>query len=562
MNNFENSKVKQICYHGTSSEPFTVLDKTKIQKDPEDGDAGYFGWGFYLTTDKSYAEEYGDTILAFKVNIQNPFDFNSINSKELVDFIFTDCKNLKLRVKETLRILYQIGREVLEFDADNSKNVLDKCKKLYNNYRDKEVNSSYIEDVKNMLIELAPNVNNWLNGLFFYFGRELFHYFTKHGYDGIIALGGKEIVVYETEQLQPVDMTNEDLELDIAEIPDWKAGAEEYTNKIKNDLLSHDGVRDVEIKTLYPLRQASVWWADKGIVSFKYYDLLEIYIYCGGEVEIYKDDNDREGITSVQDLEGEGIFTDDQYYEFMNLDDIWGRGLADNNTAYYGFIVTPIKNNPRDEEFYHYDLGYDDMYELNELFPCDWIFEDVIPDFMNDYPQFFEEEPAAEVVEEEVKSKKRVTKGQVLNDIIGTFGNISADKLTDAVYLLPNGNILDTKGPYDKSQHENVAKYISDKYHTKDLDSNQGSKLMQQIGAMRITPWIPAMFIPENILTSAQEKSLYDILLTLSSRVSDDSPLMLSTADGSQQIEYTKINNPEDIITDINGYQVFGILKA
>ena len=109
MIDFENSKIKDICYHGTNSESFTVLDKTKIQKDPEDGDAGYFGWGFYLTTDKEYAEEYGDNILAFKVNIQNPFDFTKVNSEELVDFLFKDCKSLDKRLKETLYIIRNIS---------------------------------------------------------------------------------------------------------------------------------------------------------------------------------------------------------------------------------------------------------------------------------------------------------------------------------------------------------------------------------------------------------------------------------------------------------------------
>ena len=84
---------------------------------------------------------------------------------------------------------------------------------------------------------------------------------------------------------------------------------------------------------------------------------------------------------------------------------------------------------------------------------------------------------------------------------------------------------------------------------------------MLELGAMRITPWIPAMFIPE-VITESQEDALYDILMSLSTKVNEDNPLMVSTVDGSQQIEYTEIKNPEDIITDIEGYQLFGVLKA
>lgn len=570
MNN-ENSKIKAVCYHGTSSEPFTVLDKTKIQKDPEDGDAGYFGWGFYLTTDKNYAEEYGDTVLAFKVNIENPFDFTNVNGQELVDFIFKDCKNLKLRVKETLRILYQIGREVLEFDANNSKELLEECIKLYNNYRDKEVDSEYIKDVKDVLIKLSPEVNNWLNGLFFYFGRELFHYFTMSGYDGVIVQGGKEVVVYESEQLEPI--VQEDLDLDVFDTPDWQSGAEEYTKKIVDSLKANPDVNNLKLYTnkFYPERKCSVWY-EEGLLQFNYKDLLEIYFYCGGEIEIYRESDDPDPILDVSDLEAEGIFTDNQYYAFMNDNDIWGNGLADNNTKYFGFVVTPLKNNPRQDTYYSYDLGYDDFYELDEIFesnggdPLGWVFSSLIPEFKEDYPEYFEEskpDDKEEKIQEETRpTKKHITKGQVLNDVIRTFGNISADKLTDAIYLLPNGNILDTKGPYEKSQHENVAKYISSKYNVKDMDENNGSKLMLELGAMRITPWIPAMFIPEYPLTDKQEDALQDILIGLIPKVSADNPLMISTADGSQQIEFTSLDNPDEVVNSILGYQVFGILKA
>ena len=61
-------------------------------------------------------------------------------------------------------------------------------------------------------------------------------------------------------------------------------------------------------------------------------------------------------------------------------------------------------------------------------------------------------------------------------------------------------------------------------------------------------------------LTEEQENTLFDVLMALAPKVSKDSPLMIASKDG-QQIEFNNIDNPEDIITSILGYQVFGILK-
>ena len=570
MTKFENSVIKDICYHGTSSESFTVLDKSKIQKNPEDGDAGYFGWGFYLTTDKDYAEEYGDNILAFKVNIQNPFTTDKESYRELVEFLFKDCNQLQTRVKETLGVINMIGHERGDFfEANNSRELLEKCKELYNKYREANISSKYLREMRDVLSELALNEDNWLNGLFFYFGRELFHYITMMGYDGIIAQGGKEIVVYETEQLQPVDDMQEDLELDVLPLPDWERGGEQYTKELEDSLRSNPDVTHYEIyQKIYPERRASVWYNDGGLFFLRYKDLLEVWFYRGGEIWIYRDEDDEEGISSVEDLEGEGVYTDRQYYAYMNEDDKWGNGWADDNTAYFGFVVTPLKNNPNQrDEFYAYDIGYEDWSELDEIIPIDWVFEKLIPEFIEDNPEYFtedggdKEEDSKEEVTEEVKPvKKHITKAEVLKNVIDEFGYITTDNLTDAIYLLPNGKILDTKGHNNKSQHENVAKYISEKYKMSDMDENNGSKFMSDISAMRITPWIPAMFIPEAMLTEKQEDALYDILVKLLPKVSKDSPLMIASPDG-QQIEYRKVDNPEDIITSILGYQVLGILK-
>ena len=160
-------------------------------------------------------------------------------------------------------------------------------------------------------------------------------------------------------------------------------------------------------------------------------------------------------------------------------------------------------------------------------------------------------------------NENKPTYQQVLNDLIKTFGFIDVDafKNSDATYILPNGKLLDTKGPFENSQHENIAKYIEKKYNIKDMDKESGSKFMNHIGAIRITPWILGIVAPSKKMTSAQEDTLFSIIKILSPFVNPDHPLMITSEDGSQFIEYSKIDNPEEVVTAILGYQILGILK-
>ena len=219
---FFNSAIQDICYHGTDSEPFNELDSVKIQKSPEEGDAGYFGWGFYLTNDKDYANTFGDTVLEFKVNIENPFTFEDVDYASMVDFLYNDSgDSLSAHINDTMYFFNLIsGDSDLEFPNDNSKELKNKCAEVFEKFDlDNNITDELQEEVMGLLIELAPNINNWLNGMFFYFGEELYHYFTENGYDGVIALGGKEIVVYDSKQLQLVEEeVKEDLTMTIEEI--------------------------------------------------------------------------------------------------------------------------------------------------------------------------------------------------------------------------------------------------------------------------------------------------------------------------------------------------------
>ena len=65
----------------------------------------------------------------------------------------------------------------------------------------------------------------------------------------------------------------------------------------------------------------------------------------------------------------------------------------------------------------------------------------------------------------------------IYKDIINQFGYINNPASVDAVYILRDGNFLDTCGGYPNHQHINVAKYISQKYNINDIQKFEYAKL-------------------------------------------------------------------------------------
>lgn len=86
---FKDSKIRNgdgvllVCYHATSAE-FNVFDKAKIGT----GNGGMnFGKGFYFTPSRSIAEDYGENVGEFYLNIKNPFHYYSTNKSYIVDML-------------------------------------------------------------------------------------------------------------------------------------------------------------------------------------------------------------------------------------------------------------------------------------------------------------------------------------------------------------------------------------------------------------------------------------------------------------------------------------------
>lgn len=532
---FNNSKITKICYHGTDSAPFIVLDKTKIQKDPDEGDAGYFGWGFYLTTDLEYAKTFGKNILKFKVNIQNPFDFNDADYDKLVEFIINDSdKKLNSHIHDTMYFLRQVGNnKKLEYKNNNSEEVREQCLDIYHKYKsNKSFTQEELDEISSLLVRLAKDINNWLNGLFFYFGREIFHYFTSNGFDGIIVLNGKEVVVYETKQLAPVEEETEE-ELHIVE--DVKEDSTEWNNTQPiNDVSFYE---PPTINQQYNTVESSVSWK----LTIEQLLILKDTLENAGKlnrwakcwIEEYLAEANKQGnelSCTLSRVEG----ADTVRYAL----DFKGSELPSMRRGPSFILLSKYNDDFRIVKAYNTEIAQ--------------IIDDIV---------YIPESLEKPIKEDIANATKSLTKSQVLNDLLDVFGEADINELSDAVYILPNGKVLDTKGDSAVSQHENISIYLEKKYNIKDISKDGGSKFMNSIGAIRVTPWIPAIVVPSIKMTEKQDDVLFSIIKHFSVKVSADKPLMISSEDGKQYVEYTKIGNPEEVITAILGYQILGILK-
>jgi hypothetical protein len=78
---FANSKVRDkngnlvVCYHGTDAK-FTVFDKSKINS----SNGAFYGKGFYFSNSKSAANQYGNNVYEYYLNITNPLYLDDVNS--------------------------------------------------------------------------------------------------------------------------------------------------------------------------------------------------------------------------------------------------------------------------------------------------------------------------------------------------------------------------------------------------------------------------------------------------------------------------------------------------
>ena len=156
----------------------------------------------------------------------------------------------------------------------------------------------------------------------------------------------------------------------------------------------------------------------------------------------------------------------------------------------------------------------------------------------------------------------------IYKDVVETFGFVNNPINVDACYILRDGSFLDTAGGFKNHQHINIATYITKKYNIDDIDEiNNGSNFMLNImGAIRVTCWdhgesLKGIYIPRVELTGAQYDSLEFLASLLGDKLDPDAPLLLATAHGEQQIEFTKSGDISDqLIEAIEHYYYTGKL--
>ena len=157
----------------------------------------------------------------------------------------------------------------------------------------------------------------------------------------------------------------------------------------------------------------------------------------------------------------------------------------------------------------------------------------------------------------------------IYKDVIQQFGYVNNPASVDAVYVLRDGNFLDTCGGFPTHQHINVAKYISQKYNIEDINSlNNGSNFMLNVvGAVKITCWnqgkgIKGIYLPKAPLKAEQYEAIEQFIARIARNVTEEWPLWVATYDEGQQIEYTKPYQLEDrVIDDIDYYYYSGKLE-
>lgn len=166
----------------------------------------------------------------------------------------------------------------------------------------------------------------------------------------------------------------------------------------------------------------------------------------------------------------------------------------------------------------------------------------------------------------EIITDKTVDLQEVLADVVNTFGICTNAANNSSTYILPDGRVLNTSAepPYNLPQHETIAKYITDKYKFHDFDSNNGSRTMNTLNAVRIISWMSAIILPPAALTEKQEDALIEFIETLDGKISKKDPLYCATFDYRtslyvQQTEWPRVF-PEAIILDIEDFYTKGKL--
>lgn len=189
-----------------------------------------------------------------------------------------------------------------------------------------------------------------------------------------------------TEDIDDSDISDITFEADSLDT-DYETGSQQYMAKMKADAERHGFTIEFH-QPVYPKRGDPIWyWRDGGIFSLKKGD-IEIYVYAGGDIELYERDS-KKSVNSARELEEKyGIFNDHTLY--LNTSSDWDDDRPDspllwgeNNGLYIGFVVS---NNAKGIDIYSYDMNFEDSYDLiHDFYSIDTLCTEAYERFLNEY---------------------------------------------------------------------------------------------------------------------------------------------------------------------------------
>jgi hypothetical protein len=150
-------------------------------------------------------------------------------------------------------------------------------------------------------------------------------------------------------------------------------GSEQFQNKFLDKAASLGATIEFHDKLL-PKRMDSTWY-DGEIALIKYKN-FEITVYAGGYLKMHLD-GVKDSLMDVEDLEANGIFTDDEL-----------KAYTDDNTLYYdnrNSFQFSLKKKDSSVWLYNDELGYDRADDLNSALDIDFYINTVIPDVIERY---------------------------------------------------------------------------------------------------------------------------------------------------------------------------------
>ena len=243
---FANSKVRDsegnllVCYHGTDAK-FTVFDKSKINS----SNGAFYGKGFYFSNSKSAANQYGNNVYEYYLNITNPL---YLDDENWVYDLGIEKKKESLKVIDAKLEETRKGFYTVHYKDSSSPNTWKSLDRITKPQIDEYGVYGFVERRINPKPSILPRDV-----------KDIAYLAQEKGYDGIIGngtnitdFGTVEYVVFDENQIKSTSNINPTSNPDIR-YSDRDPDAAKNIEKI-NKQLAKENVKLIEdVKNLKEL---------------------------------------------------------------------------------------------------------------------------------------------------------------------------------------------------------------------------------------------------------------------------------------------------------------------